>query len=55
MKKFAIIYLNEIKITKIDILRKQNEVKSMIYVGAQIRKYRKACKLNHAGAGRCHP
>ena len=25
MKKFAIIYLNEIKIAKIDILRKQNE------------------------------
>ena len=24
-KKFAIIYLNEIKIAKIDILRKQNE------------------------------
>ena len=25
MKKFAIIYLNEIKIAKTDILRKQNE------------------------------
>ena len=25
MKKFVIIYLNEIKIAKIDILRKQNE------------------------------
>lgn len=25
MKKFAIIYLNEIKIAKIDILGKQNE------------------------------